>query len=155
MTEAEPMNMHVHAKYLRNMTTEQKNKVCRLQAEMRNRNLMHVTKPRRKRQQRNHLQQGGNSEPPRPLHIRQRNVSKNQHLPAAGTGSSRAAAPAERSTASAVLAAGGDTTRQLAGAGSCEASSLASAEAEAIGSELLRRHSNTPRARHSADVTFS
>ena len=51
----------------------------------------------------------------------------------------RIAAPADRSTASAVLAAGGGTARQLAEAGSCLASSFAGAEAEAIGSELLRR----------------
>ena len=59
--------------------------------------------------------------------------------PATGPGSSRIAALAERSTASAVLAGGGGTARLLAGAGSYTASSLAGAEAEAIGSELLRR----------------
>ena len=45
--------------------------------------------------------------------------------PAAGPGSSRIAAPADRSTASAVLAAGGGTARLLAGAGSCTATKLA------------------------------
>ena len=55
-------------------------------------------------------------------------------------GSSRIAAPADRSTASAVFAGGGGTAiiaRLLAGAGSCTASSLAGVDAEAIGSELL------------------
>ena len=65
-------------------------------------------------------------------------------------------APADRSTASALLAAGGDTHRLLAGAGSSVASSLAGAEAEAIGSELLRRsRSRATRGRQSADATFS
>ena len=51
----------------------------------------------------------------------------------------RIAAPADRSTASAVLAAGGGTARIFAEARSCLGSSLAEAEAEVIGSELLRR----------------
>ena len=58
---------------------------------------------------------------------------------AAGPGASRITALADRSTASAVLAAGGGTARLLAGAGSYTASSLGVAEAEVIGSELLRR----------------
>ena len=48
-------------------------------------------------------------------------------------------APADRSIVSAVLVVGGGTARLLAEAGSCLASSFAGAEAEAIGSELLRR----------------
>ena len=51
----------------------------------------------------------------------------------------RIAAPADRSNASAVLAAGGGAARLLAEAGSCLAISFAGAEAEAIGSELLLR----------------
>ena len=51
----------------------------------------------------------------------------------------RIAAPADRSTASAELAAGCGTTRIFAEARSCLGSSLAEAEAEVIGSELLRR----------------
>ena len=66
------------------------------------------------------------------------------------------AAPADRSTATAVLAAGGDTARLLAGAGSCTAGSLAGAKAEAIGSELLRRpRGRATQARQSADVCLS
>ena len=62
-------------------------------------------------------------------------------------------APADRSTASAVLAAGGGTARLLAEAGSCLASSCAGAEAESIGSELLRRpRGRAIQARQSADV---
>ena len=38
-----------------------------------------------------------------------------------------------------MLAAGGGAARLLVGAGSCTAGSLAGAEAEAIGSKLLRR----------------
>ena len=73
--------------------------------------------------------------------------------PTAGPGSSWIAAPADRSTASAVFAAGGGTARLLAGAGSCTASSLAGAEADAIGSELLRRpRGRATQARQSADV---
>ena len=45
-------------------------------------------------------------------------------------------APADRSTASVVLVAGGGTARLLAEAGSCLASSFAGAEAEGIRSEL-------------------
>ena len=68
----------------------------------------------------------------------------------------RIAAPADRSTASAVLAAGGGTARLLAEAGSCLASSFARAEAEAIGSELLRRpRGRATRARQSAEVCIS
>ena len=80
----------------------------------------------------------------------------NQAAPApapAGPGSSRIAAPADISTASAVLAAGGGTLRLLAWAGSCAASSLAGAESDAIESELLHRpRGRTTRARQSADV---
>ena len=55
-----------------------------------------------------------------------------------------------------MLAAGGGTARLIAGVGSCTASSLAGAEAEAVGSEILRR----PRGRatqvsQSADVCLS
>ena len=57
--------------------------------------------------------------------------------PAAGPGSSRIGAPADRSIASAVLAAGGSKARLFDGT-SCTASSLARAEADAIASELLR-----------------
>ena len=65
----------------------------------------------------------------------------------------RITAPADRSTASAVLAAGGGTARLLAEAGSCLASSCAGAEAESIGSELLRRpRGRAIQARQSADV---
>ena len=68
----------------------------------------------------------------------------------------RIAAPADRSTASAVLAAGGGTARLLAEAGSCLASSFAGAESEAIGSELLRRpRGRATQARQSADVCLS
>ena len=68
----------------------------------------------------------------------------------------RIAARADRSTASAVLAAGGGTARLLAEAGSCLASSFAGAEAEAIGSELLRRpRGRATQARQSADVCLS
>ena len=68
----------------------------------------------------------------------------------------RIAAPADRSTASAVLAAGGDTARRLAEAGSCSASSSAGAEAEAIGSDLLRRpRGRATQASQSADVCLS
>ena len=48
-------------------------------------------------------------------------------------------ASADRSTASAVLAAGVGTARLLAKAGSCLAHWFAQADAEAIGLELLRR----------------
>ena len=48
----------------------------------------------------------------------------------------RIVALADRSTASAVLAAGGGTARLLAEARSCLASSFAGAEAEAIGSAI-------------------
>ena len=65
----------------------------------------------------------------------------------------RVAAPADRSTASAVLAAGGGTARLLAEAGSCLASSFAGAESEAIGSELLRRpRGRATQALQNADV---
>ena len=68
----------------------------------------------------------------------------------------RIAAPADRSIASAVLTAGGGTARLLAEAGSCLASSFAGAEAEAIGSELLRRpRGRATQARQSADVCLS
>ena len=68
----------------------------------------------------------------------------------------RIAAPADRSTASAVLAAEGGTARLLAKAGRCLASSFAGPEAEAIGSELLRRpRGRATHARKSADVRLS
>ena len=68
----------------------------------------------------------------------------------------RIAAPADRSTASAVLAAGGGIARLLVEAGSCLDSSFAGAEAEAIGSELLRRpRGRATQARQSADVCLS
>ena len=68
----------------------------------------------------------------------------------------RIAAPADSCTTSAVLAAGGGTGRLLAEAGSCVASSFAGAEAEAIGSELLRRpRGRATQAHQSADVCFS
>ena len=63
------------------------------------------------------------------------------------------ATPTDRFTAAAVLAAGGGTARLLAGAGSCTASPLAGAEAEAIVSELLvRPRDGATQARQSADV---
>ena len=65
----------------------------------------------------------------------------------------RIVAPADRSTASAALDAGGGTARLLAEAESCLASSFAGAEAEAIGSEPLRRpRGRATQARQSADV---
>ena len=68
----------------------------------------------------------------------------------------RIVAPADRSTASAALDAGGGTARLLAEAESCLASSFAGAEAEAIGSELLRRpRCRATQARQSADVCLS
>ena len=68
----------------------------------------------------------------------------------------RIAAPADSCTTSAVLAAGGGTGRLLAEAGSCVASSFAGAEAEAIGSELLRRpRGRATQTRQSADVYLS
>ena len=69
----------------------------------------------------------------------------------------RIAVPADRSTASAVLAARGVTAGLLAEAGSCLVSiSFAGAEAKAIGSELLRRHrGRATQARQSADVCLS
>ena len=69
----------------------------------------------------------------------------------------RIAAPADRSNASAVLAAGGGAARLLAEAGSCLAISFAGAEAEAIGSELLLRRprGRETQARQSADVCLS
>ena len=55
-----------------------------------------------------------------------------------------------------MLAAGGGTARLLAEAGSCLASSFAGAEAEAIGSELLRRlRGRATQARQSGDVSLS
>ena len=55
---------------------------------------------------------------------------------------------------SAMLAAGG--ARLHAGAGTCTAGSLAGAETEAIGSELLRRpRGREAQARQSADVCLS
>ena len=55
-----------------------------------------------------------------------------------------------------MLAAGGGTVRLLAEAGSCFASLFAGVEAEAIGSELLRRPRGRPtQARQSADVCLS
>ena len=52
-----------------------------------------------------------------------------------------------------MLAAGGGTARMLAEAVSCLASSVAGAEAEAIGSALLRRsRGRATQARQSADV---
>ena len=54
-----------------------------------------------------------------------------------------------------MLAAGGGTARLLAEAGSCLASSFAGAEAEAIGSELLRRpRGRATQARQSAMSAF-
>ena len=68
----------------------------------------------------------------------------------------RIVAPADKFTASAVLAAGGGTATLLAGAGSCTASSLAGAEAEVIGPELLRRpRGRATQARQSADMGLS
>ena len=68
----------------------------------------------------------------------------------------RIVAPADRSTASAALDAGGGTARLLAEAESCLASSFAGAEAEAIGSELLRGpRGRATQARQSADGCFS
>ena len=68
----------------------------------------------------------------------------------------RIATPADRSTASAVLAAGGGTARLLAEAGSCLASSFARKGAEAIGPELLRQpRGRATQARQSADVCLS
>ena len=68
----------------------------------------------------------------------------------------RIAALVDSSTTSAVLAVGGGTARLLAEAGSCLASSFAGAEAEAIGSELLRRpRGRATQARRSADVCLS
>ena len=64
----------------------------------------------------------------------------------------------DRSTASAVLAAGGGTAinRMLAEAGSCLGSSFAGADTEAIESELLHRpRGRTTQARQSADVCLS
>ena len=56
----------------------------------------------------------------------------------------------------AVLAVGGGAARLLAEAGSCLASSFAGAEAEAIGSGLLRRpRGRAAQARQSADVCLS
>ena len=70
--------------------------------------------------------------------------------------SSRIADPTDRSTSSAMLAAGGGTARLLAEAGSCIASPFAGAEAEAIGSELLGRpRGRATQARQSADVYLS
>ena len=67
----------------------------------------------------------------------------------------RIAAPADRSTASAVLGVGCGTARLLAEAGSCLASSFAGAEEEAIGSELLRRpRGRATQARQSAMSAF-
>ena len=61
-------------------------------------------------------------------------------------------APADRSIVSAVLVVGGGTARLLAEAGSSLASSFAGAEAEAIGSDLLRRpRGRAIKARQSAD----
>ena len=60
----------------------------------------------------------------------------------------RIVAPADKFTASAVLAAGGGTARLPVEAGSCTASSFAGAEAEAIGSEVLRRPRGIGRHRH-------
>ena len=55
-----------------------------------------------------------------------------------------------------MLAAGGGTATLLAGAGSCTASSLAGAEAEVIGPELLRRpRGRATQARQSADMGLS
>ena len=55
-----------------------------------------------------------------------------------------------------MLAAGGGTARLLADAGSCLASLFTGAEAEAIGSELLRRpRGRATQARQSADVCLS
>ena len=75
-----------------------------------------------------------------------------------GTSTSRPriAAPADRSTASAVLAARGGSVRLLAEAESCSARLFAGAEAEAIGSKLLRRpRGRTTPDRQSADVCLS
>ena len=74
------------------------------------------------------------------------------------TSSSRAriAAPADRSTASAALAARSGAARPLTEAGSCLARSSAEAEAEAIGSELLRRpRGRAIQARQRGDVSLS
>ena len=68
----------------------------------------------------------------------------------------RIAAPADRSTASAVLSAGGGTARLLAEAGSCLDSSFAGAEAEAVGSELFAStRGRATQARQSANVYLS
>ena len=68
----------------------------------------------------------------------------------------RIAAPDDRSTPSAVLAAGGGTARLLAEVGSCLASSFAGAEAEAIGSELMRQpRGRATQARQSEDMCLS
>ena len=77
-------------------------------------------------------------------------------LAARGPGSSRIAAPTDRSTASDVHAAGGGTARLLAGAGSRAASPLAGADAENIWSELLSRlRGRAAQARQSADMCLS
>ena len=67
---------------------------------------------------------------------------------AAGPGSSRIAAPADRSTTSAELAAGGGTARLPAEAGSCAASSLAGAEAQNPSSQSYCVDSRVGRNRH-------
>ena len=67
---------------------------------------------------------------------------------AAGPASSRITAPTDRSTASAVLAAGGGTARLLAGAGSYTASPLAGAEAESIGRKSYCVDPRVARQRH-------
>ena len=55
-----------------------------------------------------------------------------------------------------MLAARGGTARLIAEAGSCLASSFAGAEAEAIGSELLRRpRGRATQARQSTDACLS
>ena len=78
------------------------------------------------------------------------------HRSSSSSSRPRIAAPADGSTASAVLAAGGGTARLLAEAGCCLASSFAGAEAEAIGSELLRRpRGRATQVRQSTDVCLS
>ena len=88
--------------------------------------------------------------------IRDSNYTANSSIaaaPAAGPGSSRIAGLLTDRPLQRVLAAGGGTARLLAGAGSCTANSLAGAEADAIGSDLLRRpRGRATQARQSADV---
>ena len=66
-------------------------------------------------------------------------ASKQQQQHAAAAHRLRIVAPADRSIASAVVTAEAGTTRLLAEAQSCLGSSFTGAEADAIGSEILRR----------------